>query len=342
VLTDTGTENTVLVPAPVRLSGRSEAPPQIPAGHVATIAFTSGTTGDPVAHPRLWEQLFTQESAFCERLELGSRSIVATVPSQHTYGLETTALSAFVGGAAIHWTRPLFPRDVGEALASVPEPRVLVTTPFHLKALVQSQQKMPSIERVVSATGPLGLELAAQAELLLEAPVYEVYGSTETGGVASRRTTESDVWRPMSGLTLMDDGLGFVVQASHLPVPIPLPDHVELCADGGFRLLGRRDDVLKIAGIRTSLAELSRSLLAIPGVEDAAVLLQGPQADTGLEVRAAALVVAPTLSVAEILDALAHDVDPALLPRPLRRVVALPRNELGKLVREDLRELLQS
>jgi len=116
-------------------------------------------------------------------------------------------------------------------------------------------------------------------------------------------------------------------------------------AEGRMLLRGRNVDMIEIAGKRASLSDLTRRLLAIPGVQDA-VVFQPSDAEAEAQgvtrvQRVAAAVVAPELSVAEILTAMARAVDPAFLPRPLLRVAALPRNELGKTTRAALLELLR-
>jgi acyl-coenzyme A synthetase/AMP-(fatty) acid ligase len=134
------------------------------------------------------------------------------------------------------------------------------------------------------------------------------------------------------------------VHAAHLPQPVVLADLVELL-DGGrdcdnrFVLRGRQGDLLEIAGKRASLGDLTRRLLAIAGVRDG-VVFQLDDAD-GIGVhRIAALVVAPALTEADILRALRRSIDPVFLPRRLRCVEALPRNETGKLPRAALLRLL--
>ncbi len=102
-----------------------------------------------------------------------------------------------------------------------------------------------------------------------------------------------------------------------------------------FRLRGRNNDLLEIAGKRASLGDLTRRLLAIPGVDDAVIFQLDAEAGTGVR-RLAALAVAPQRSEAEILAALRASIDPVFLPRPLRLVEALPRNATGKLPRAEL------
>src|SRR5690606_19238361 len=83
--------------------------------------------------------------------------------------------------------RPLLPADVAEALEQACGPRILVTTPVHLRALLRSGVALPALAGIVSATAPLPQELAAEAEDRYGAEVREVFGSTETCVFARRR-----------------------------------------------------------------------------------------------------------------------------------------------------------
>src|SRR5690606_20268094 len=103
---------------------------------------------------------------------------------------------------AVHSGRPLFPADIARALEQVPAPRILVSTPVHLRALVDSQQSFPPIGAIVSATAPLDRALALAVEQRLGAPLLEMFGSTETCVIAARRTTMQDTWQAYEGLTL--------------------------------------------------------------------------------------------------------------------------------------------
>ena len=121
-------------------------------------------------------------------------NIAATVPAQHSYGIESTVLLAMLGGAAFDAGRPFYPADVAAALERLPEPRALVTTPFHLKTLLRSGLVLPRTALTLSATAPLSPQLAAQAEAALGGQLVEIYGCTEAGQVASRRTTAGELW----------------------------------------------------------------------------------------------------------------------------------------------------
>lgn len=320
----------------------ARAPPDLPARagegeKPAALVFTSGSSGEPQAHSKLWPLLADTVARSGEVL-LGSTfaHVVATVPPQHMYGLEFSVMLALAGRAAVHSGRPLFPRDISEALAQVPAPRVLLTTPLHLRALAQSGIALPALHRVISATAPLDRELAAMIEQRLGCPVIEIYGCTEAGSLASRRTVEGRLWRPHPGVRIdIVDG-HTRVSAPYLPQSQALQDQVRLDHDGRFELLGRRGDLLKVAGKRASLRDITRHLLAIDGVQDGVIF----QPTVGDAARLAGLVVAPSLSVGEILEALARHLDPAFLPRPLRKLAQLPRDGLGKLPRAALLEAL--
>jgi acyl-coenzyme A synthetase/AMP-(fatty) acid ligase len=310
---------------------------QIPAEHIAAIAFTSGSTGAPLPHAKTWRALTASAQLLAQRFLHGQRTnIVATVPPQHMYGLEMTVLSALAGDCAIHGGRPLFPADVAQALREIPAPRLLVTTPVHLRALVASGVQLAELQLIVAATAPLSAELARASEAALRAPVQELYGCTEAGAMATRRTLDGDRWRLLPGMFLELHEAGVSIRVPHLPEAVPLQDLIELESQDCFRLLGRRADLLKVAGKRASLADLTQRLLAVAGVQDAVVFVP----ENGEAARPAALVVAPDVTEGAILDALAAQVDAVFLPRPLRRVERLPRNALGKLPRAALMALL--
>ena len=308
--------------------------PALIAGELpAAIGYTSGSTGVPRANPKHWEKLAISSGhndALLRALAGGDYHVVATVPPQHMYGLEFSVLLPLFGHAAIHAGRPFFAADIAVALADLPEPRILVTTPVHLRALLDANQPLPVFSGIVSATAPLSPELARDAEARFGAPVQEVFGSTETCVIAHRRTAQVDAWTPYRGVTLHRQPDGTRVEGPQLLQPTVLADIIELDGEGCFRLRGRNTDLLEIAGKRASLGDLTHKLLAVPGVRDG-VVFQMDETDCMGVRRIAALAVAPGLDACAILDALRCEIDPVFLPRPLKLVDALPRSEAGKL-----------
>ncbi|MFI4970575.1 MAG: AMP-ligase, partial [Lysobacterales bacterium] len=228
--------------------------------------------------------------------------------------------------------RPLFPADVAAALAEVPEPRVLVTTPVHLRALLRDPVPLPKLAAITSAPAPLPQQLAAESEARYGAPLLEFFGSTETCVIAQRRAAQEMDWRLHAGVQLQPQPDGTLVDAPWFDQPVVLQDIVELLPAHRFRLRGRHADQVEIAGKRASLADLTRRVLALRGVEDAIVIQLDAEDGMGVQ-RIAALVVAPERREADLLAELRGAMDLAFLPRPLRRVAALPRNETGKLPR---------
>ncbi len=330
---------------PEQLGELDGEPPMVDADARVAIGFTSGSTGQPRAYAKTWTSFRTSTAQNLAALDGLLREdvthVIATVPPQHMYGMEMSVLMPLLGPVAVHAARPLFPADVARALHDSPTPPLLVTTPVHLRALVASDLALPPLAGIVSATAPMPPELAAQAEARYGCEVREVFGSTETCVFARRRTARDDAWTPLPGVRLAPQPDGTAVHAPHLAEPIVLADLMEVHADGRFELRGRNADLLEIAGKRASLGDLTRKLLAVPGVEDGVMFQLDAEDAMGIR-RIAALVVAPGMEESAILHALRQQVDPVFLPRPLRRVETLPRNETGKLPRHALEALLHA
>jgi len=311
--------------------------PVVPEAQVAAILFTSGSTGQPVPYRKTWGSLV--RSAHAEIESLGPRArpgmvMLGTVPPQHSYGLESTLLMVLQGGLALHAERPFFPADVRAALAALPRPRSLVTTPVHLRVLLAEADSPPPADLLLCATAPLSPQLAAEAEARFGAPLYEIYGCTESGQIATRRTVGSSEWRAMANVLLRSDGKGTWVKGGHVESEVLLADVIELRGQGRFELHGRTADLVNIAGKRTSLAHLNYHLNSIEGVRDGTFVVPVEQAD-GVT-RLTAYVVAPGVTSKTLMKALRQRIDAAFLPRPLHFVDALPRNATGKLPQEAL------
>lgn len=150
--------------------------------------------------------------------------------------------------------------------------------------------------------------------------------------------TDGD-WRMLDGVTLACNGAHCSVQAAYLPCPVRFPDRVSVTGRATFRVLGRVEDQVNIAGHRASLGDLTRQLLEVEGVHDGVFVL--PDAKEGSLGRLMALVVAPGKTQEDIQHALRRRLDPVFLPRPLLLLPQLPRNETGKLPREALRQLME-
>lgn len=316
--------------------------PHIEAARVVAHVFTSGSTAAPVPHPKTWGSLAECVQAGALRLGLRdgrAHALVGTVPPQHMYGFESTALIALHGCVAMSAEQPFYPADVAAALTRIRAPRMLVTSPVHLRALLATHVRIPPLNLVLSATAPLPRDLAQEAESRLNAPLVEIYGSTETGQIATRRTARTDVWELFPGVRLEPESHGQVrVTGGHLAQAQVLHDIIEIVDDRRFFLHGRGADMINIAGKRSSLAHLNHQLTSIPGVQDGAFFMPDADAD-GSVARLMAFVVAPAIDPAVVREALRERLDPAFMPRPLVFVDTLPRNATGKLPRAALSAL---
>ena len=311
--------------------------PDIPASRLASIVFTSGSTGEPVGHEKSWGALVERslDAAACFGMtQAQPASIIGMVPPQHMYGFETTVLLPLHAPASTWCGAAFYPEDVASALRAVPAPRVLVTTPLQIRALLQNSTELAPLERVISATAPLFPDMAAAAELRWKTQVFEIFGATEVGSIASRRTVDGDIWTTYPQVCVRENQEDAVVTGP-FAIPHALSDVVEMLDERHFRLVGRRADLIKLAGRRASLAELNRILIGIEGVLDGQFVAPD-DLDRRPTARLLVFVVAPERSADEILADLRGQIDPPFLPRRVIRVEELPRNEVGKLTDQAL------
>lgn len=323
--------------------GIAEAPePAFPPEQLVAVAFTSGSTGVPKRYQKYWGGIAHEARIAGERLGLDARragQVLATVPAQHMYGFVYSVIMPAQWGYAIGAERPFYPENIRRALAALPGPVVLVTTPVHIRACVLDGVQLPTLDFILSSTASLDAALAAQTESLYSTRVLEFYGSTETGAIAARRQAQTAVWHTFEGIRVAPVDDGFRVEAPYLPEPMVLADHADVLNENEFVLHGRNTDIIKVAGKRITLGDLNYQLLAIKGVVDGTFFQ--PDGESGRELRLAAFVVAPGCRREDILESLRNRIDAVFLPRPLRLVEALPRNATGKLPRGNLLKLLQ-
>jgi len=314
---------------------------------LATLSFTSGSSGDSQAIKKTWSVLMEGALINARNMLIGAPknlSVLATVPPQHMYGLEITVLLPTVSDVCTYNAQPLLPADVYKALQAMPAPRALVSTPQHLKVLVESGLEFPEVIRIYSATAPLQQALATKVETLFNGELVEIYGCSEIGSIARRRTATEQSWTLFDAMRLNIGKAGepSFVQAPHVKALVELQDNLQPAANGGFLLHGRIGDMINIAGIRGSLNQLNQRLLAINGVSDGIIFMPDTkQADDGQVQRLAAIVVSDSHSRRSITDALSQHVHPAFLPRPLLFADALPRSETSKLPRADILKLFE-
>ena len=318
-----------------RFNNEGFEPPPVDIDQIISISFTSGSTGKPKAIKKTWREFQQGAQLALNRFGLQEKQLamVSTVPPQHMYGLETSLFWPFFSSLCIDSSRPFFPLDIRQTIQSSDRPCMLISTPMHLKACCRTGTSWPRVDMVLSSTAPMSYALAVQVEHCFRAPLFEIFGSTETLSYASRRLTKNEKWQPYQGINVSLQNNNFIVKGGHLNQAIQLDDQFHIDANGQFTVLGRSTDLIKVAGKRTSLPELNRIINAIAGIDDAVFFQNGTD-------RVSAFVVTQ-LSKKDILDELKQSIDEVFLPRPLYRVELLPRNAMGKITHSKLEQLIK-
>ncbi len=302
--------------------------------HAAVCLYTSGTTGTPRPQFKTLRQLAHGARALAARLDsevegglVSLRALVCSVPPQHMFGFETSVMLPLMTGIAVLERRPLLPSDVRAALEDCGGPTAWIATPLHLRALASAAQALTNCRFALVSTMPLAAGLAAQVEQLVQASVMEIFGSTETGVIATRRTARDTLWQAVGDVRLQVSEAGTRAWGAHFPSPQEIPDLIELRHDSHFELLGRHADMVKIGGRRASLAGLNLLLQDLPGLVDGVFYL--PRSDAAAD----RLVLLHTGALDRVAAErwLRGRMDPTFLPRAFIAVAQLPRDANGKL-----------
>ena len=308
--------------------------------HQAIVLFTSGSTREPRAEAKAWDALVRGAETFRRAFAPQTRAplLAGTVDCHHMFGLEANLMASIHCGYALLTDRPQLPGDVARLMSSDASSRFgpiwFVTTPLQLSAFHRAGVAVSGVERVIVATMPLAPALAADVERDWRVRVDEIYGNTECGLMATRRTASQASFIPAPGMQFRFQADDAATVARSPDEPTLLDDRLAPCADAGdgaFMLLGRRSDMVKVGGKRTTLRALDDHLLDIAGVADGAFFV-----DDGDRGRVSAIAVAPAHSVASLRAGLARRVDPVFMPRPLLLAAAMPRDAQGKLSRDAL------
>jgi acyl-coenzyme A synthetase/AMP-(fatty) acid ligase len=322
---------------------------------VPVVVFTSGSTGQSTAVPKplhcIQNELAALETVFGDGVD--GAAILSTVSHQHYYGLLFKILWP-LSASRPFWGRQLrLPEEIAAAAARAGR-CALVSSPALLKRIGGSpaavEALLParaSLAAVFSSGGPLPWDAVLRSRAALGRTPIEVYGSSETGGVAWRqRRLETDPWLALPGVeTAVDKDGVLTLRSAHIPTrEWTRTDDLAAPAEGGFHLLGRVDRIVKVEEKRVSLAALERSLAAHPSVAEAHVLLlKGARDLLGAVVRLkepAPLDPAGRRAVSDRLRRhLQETADLTGLPRRWRFVDGMPADSMGKATRASLEAL---
>jgi acyl-coenzyme A synthetase/AMP-(fatty) acid ligase/3-hydroxymyristoyl/3-hydroxydecanoyl-(acyl carrier protein) dehydratase len=324
----------------------------------ALVVYTSGSSGEPVSIPKKLGQLFaeidTQLGLWEEMFE--GAVVHATVSHQHIYGLLFRVLLPLAAGRPFAAERLLYPEDMIAALYACAG-TVLIVSPAHLKRLPETlpwESVRVGLRGIFSSGGPLPDEALSDCRGCFGQVPVEVYGSSETGGVAWRRRESTDVrrWKLLPGVEMRPMQDEVQVRSPHLPNGdwFTLSDRVSLCErEGEFELLGRADRIVKIEEKRVSLSAVEQALKCCDLVVDARVMpLSGERVVLGAVVvpseKGWALYRAEGKRAlnARLRVWLAREIEASVLPRRWRFSWAMPVNAQGKTTEQMLAALFDS
>ncbi|MFR0690902.1 AMP-binding protein [Enterobacterales bacterium AE_CKDN230030158-1A_HGKHYDSX7] len=335
------------------LNGPQLAPAELDLDACRLVLSTSGSTGEPKLIGKSLRQL-SNEVQVLDNLwgaELGDAHILGSVAAQHIYGLLFRVLWPLCAGRAFLRRQIAFPEDLQHH--SLAQPRFAwIGSPALLKRMGDNLDwpALRSVVRVFSSGGPLPADAGERLhERLGQAPT-EIYGSSETGGIAWRQGGQ--LWQPFDGVTLSQDEHGALrIESTYLPPgeTEQTADAARLCADGRFELLGRLDRIVKLEEKRISLPQLEAALMQHPFVSEARLgVVQENRASLG------ALVALTDAGVhalrnggrraltQRLREHLAGHCEALALPRRWRLLRNLPGNAQGKLPQSRVDELLHA
>jgi acyl-coenzyme A synthetase/AMP-(fatty) acid ligase len=318
-------------------------PAEMAPGTAVAVLFTSGSTGRAQFVPKNFQN-FAGEARSLDRLFRATGEqvrVLTTLPFEHMYGYMYGFFWPRLLGLDAPAGRITLPAALAKELQQSDLPVWLITTPLHLNAFAETGLRTEKVTRVFSATSALSPSLAAEARQCFGVAVTDIYGSTETGTIASRQMAgESDLWECIPGRSLTQCADGRIqLDCVDLSRPELLNDVLELSSPRQFRVLGRSADLVKVAGKRTSLGALNAALLTAPGVRDGSFWVPDHYDDTDVVRLVAFAVLREGATKDAVIAHLRTHVYPLFLPRPLFIVDNLPRDTVGKLPRASLREL---
>ncbi|PSW06961.1 AMP-fatty acid ligase [Photobacterium lipolyticum] len=321
----------------------------LPLCDIRLTLFTSGSSGTPTAIEKTLDLLdaeITQLDATWGEL-LSNSTIASTVSHQHIYGLLFRVLWPLCAGLLFERFDLIYPEQV---MAHAGQNTTLISSPALLKRLTDDQATT-SYRAIFSSGGPLPPSAAQQSLHLFEQLPFEVFGSTETGGIGYRQQQETTTpWQLFPSIDMALNAEGCLRLRSPFIDPdnwYQTSDQCEPLGADQFMLKGRADRVVKIEEKRISLTEVERRLCQLEWIEEAAVF---PQEETNRLILAAVITLTKqgkaTLSDMgkgkfwlKLRQELRLWLEPIGIPRRYRAVDEIPLNTQGKRLIRDL-ELL--
>lgn len=316
---------------------------------------TSGSTGEPKLIRKTLAQL-QNELRVLEQLwgnPLHNAVFLGSVITQHIYGLLFRLLWPLCAGRYFIRQHLPFAEEIQQqSMACLAEGRafVWVCSPALLKRMGDNLDwpQLAAVSRVFSSGGPLPEDAGVQLQQRLGQAVTEVYGSSETGGIAWRQGGQR--WTPFPGAQISQNAEGALQVSSSWQESGTehTSDAIELLDDGCFVLKGRLDRIVKLEEKRVSLPFLEDSLQQHDWVSECRLLLQqkGRASLAALVVLSAGGLHAlrnggRSQLVQSLRQHLSGYCETLVLPRRWRFIEQLPVNAQGKLQQQQMEHILQ-
>jgi len=304
--------------------------------------FTSGSEGRPKLIRKVGRQVYAHARAVARMLGLPpAPRALSYAPLYHILGFSYGFMVPLLAGGETSLVTGESPAAMLEALVGL-QPDLVVATAVHYRfldaVLPPGGAEIPDAV-YISSGAPLHPRDREEFEAKTGRKITELYGSTETAGIARRIGDEP--WMPYPGVRFRIDGDRLLVRSPWADPDDPdrwVPTHDAVEPDGeGFRLRGRASGIAKVGGKRFSTLEVEACLRTCPGVDDAAAVLYERDGEPALA--AFVVLAAGGPSLAEVRSFLAARLAPFKVPRTLEALPALPRGKLEKLDYAELRRL---
>ena len=308
--------------------------------------FTGGSTGKQKVWSKSPRNLFAEAFYLKQIFALSDKDLfVATVPPYHIYGLLFSVLVPLVANASVLPDIYTFPQEIISTI-NKHKATVLVSVPIHYRALKVDNLSVPSLKVAFSSSGvlnrPDGLHFLKKTGL----GITEIYGSTETGGIAARCISQyTDSWKAFNIVNWKLVGSRLSVK-SDFASPEMEQDADGFCLtgdearkdkDNSFVLLGRADGVVKVAGKRVDLLDVQNKIKTLLTVSDAVVVAL--PTEKGRE-NVIAAVVACDLTETHLKKLLMDMLEPYAIPSRVKIVSSIARTATGKIDRRRIEQLL--
>ncbi|MBW1899242.1 MAG: long-chain fatty acid--CoA ligase, partial [Deltaproteobacteria bacterium] len=311
------------------------------------LLFTGGSTGKPKIWSKTVKNLFSEVFYHIEKHAISAEDrFVATVPPSHIYGLLFSVLVPFVSSAGIDSGSGTFPHEIVSAVQKH-DATILVSVPMHYKALCSNTIQDHSLRLALSSAGVLDKTDNEQFCAQNKTRILEIYGSTETGGIAFRGRADGDAaFTPFDHVDVKIEDKKIYVRSDYISPKVSRDkDGYFQTGDSGndldsnrFELSGRSDGIIKIGGKRVDLQEIREKIIKIQGVKDA-VILSSP-APAGRENEIAAIIEGD-VSASIVRSYLAKHLEPYAQPRRYKIVSCIPKNRLGKIDMKEAERMFQ-